>query len=196
MVQSRSAYPWIRAGSRIDPERENGMMNFLSAVRSRGMRGALVLVLVLASAGMALAQGMGNGMGAGMGGGWAMTDPSGLPALKSRLAITPEQEPQWKDYADAVSSAWETRAGMRQSMTEIDQAGPVAMSMADRQSLRDSQRQAMTDLQSRIANARDALAAVLTPDQDAIFEQSLPAAPGPGAGMGMGGMQGGMGSSR
>ncbi len=53
--------------------------------------------------------------------------PGRLPVLKERLAITPQQEPQWNAYARAVTAAWDNR---RESYRQIGGESDVAIEHA------------------------------------------------------------------
>ncbi len=56
------------------------------------------------------------GQGGGMMGGW--NTASYLDRLKTRLAIRPEQEAAWKEYADTVDSAGSQMQAMHKAMFE------------------------------------------------------------------------------
>ncbi len=80
-------------------------------------------------------------------GGWTI-HPARLPMLKERLAITPQQEPQWRTYARAVTAAWDSR--------------------------RESYRQVGSESYVAIERARSALAAVLDPTQRDRLNGAVP----------------------
>lgn len=129
----------------------------------------------------ALAQGGGGGMGGpgmmqgqmrGMRGG--PVDPARLPVLKQHVAITAQQEPQWKAYADAVTAAWDMRNGMRESV--VGQIG--AMSQQELQETRDIHRAAMAQAMTDVQQARSALVAVLAADQKIRLDREAPVMPG------------------
>jgi hypothetical protein len=94
--------------------------------RTLGIAAGAVLLSALASTvrgqpgpGPGPGRGPGRGpMGGGgmMGGMW--TTPEYLDGLKSRLGITPRQEPAWKDYTDTVSAAAEQMRAMHQTVWE------------------------------------------------------------------------------
>ena len=97
----------------------------------RAMLGAtlatLTCVVVAAVAQPAMGPGRGHGGGPGpgmMGGrgagmmGRSWDTGSYLDALKTQLGITANQEPAWKDYADAVSGVGEQMQGLHQTMFE------------------------------------------------------------------------------
>ena len=134
-----------------------------------------VLILTLVPLATASAQGYGNGpMGGGgglMGPGRFILDPANLPALKTKLAITSEQEPQWAAYSKEVSNVWETRQAMRQSMQD------QPMTQAERQEVRTAHQEAGTEIRAELQKSRNALSAALTPEQRNIFDQETPALP-------------------
>ncbi len=97
---------------------------------------------------------MGGGM---MGGAW--TTASYLDSLKTRLAITPAQEPAWKEYADTVSSVGEQMQAMHQTMFD-------AMDTATWEERRDMMNEMFGARQNAFATVHDA-AAKLLPQLDA-----------------------------
>ncbi|OIQ95117.1 hypothetical protein GALL_229250 [mine drainage metagenome] len=149
---------------------------------SRFLKVSAILMVALVPLASASAQGYGNGpmgpgagmMGAGrgmMGPGRFLVDPARLPALKTKLAITGAQEPLWTAYANQVSTLWETRQAMRQSMQG------QSMTWAERQEMRKSHQAAGADLRANLQKARNDLSAVLTPQQRSIFDQEAPPMP-------------------
>lgn len=106
--------------------------------------------------------GMGGGIGMmGMRGGRMLLDPAELPALKTKLAITSEQEAAWTGYADAVKALWDFHGAA---------GGPPA----DRQARRE-RHDAAWDLHSKVWDARDKLRTSLAADQRQQLDQSIPA---------------------
>lgn len=144
--------------------------------------GLALVYLVTSTA--AFAQGGGAGLGGpgmmqgqgpmrGMRGG--PIDPAQLPTIKQHVAITAQQESQWKAYADAVTAAWDMRNAMRESV-----AGQVgAMSQQELQETRDIHRAAMAQAMAEVQQARVALAAVLDADQKTRLDREAPVMPGP-----------------
>ena len=59
---------------------------------------------------------MGGGSTGMMGGSW--NTGTYLDGLKTQLAITPNEEPAWKEYADTVSGVGEQMQGLHQTMFE------------------------------------------------------------------------------
>jgi len=119
----------------------------------------------------------GGGMGGGMGGqaqrgpGRYMPDPATLPALKDKLAISEQQEPQWKAYSASVTSLWDLRQSMRAAAP-----GPNA-TPEERQKVRQSHREAALTAHNEIRKARDDLSAALTLDQRKVFDKEAPPMP-------------------
>jgi Spy/CpxP family protein refolding chaperone len=116
----------------------------------------------------------------GMRGGPMFGDPAAraeqhLTYLKDRLGITPEQETQWRAYADSVKQQAQTMAAARAAMQST--AGPST----------ERTDQHLAFMKLRISNmeavdsAAKQLYSALTPEQKAVFDQA-----GPGAGMGPG----------
>ncbi len=108
---------------------------------------------------------MGRGM---MGGRWNM--PRYLDALKTRLAITPEQETLWKEYANTVAGVAEQMQGAHQTMYE-------AMGTAtweERQQMMNEMFQARQQAARTVHEAAVKLLAGLTPEQKTQAETLLP----------------------
>ena len=116
----------------------------------------------------------GNGPGM-MGGIW--TTGSYFDALKTRLAITDQQLPAWKEYADTVGGVSEQMQGLHQTMFD-------AMGTATWQERRDMMNrmfQARQQASDTVHAAAQKLLPALDAKQKAIAEQSLPGlAYGPG----------------
>jgi Spy/CpxP family protein refolding chaperone len=128
--------------------------------------------------GMGDGQGMGPGAGmmghgAGMGPGFAMGGMHGLdsPAvttarlgdLKSTLKITPVQEPAWTTYEAQVRQQVQTRQAFHTAMLAQMQDPKVTID-------HNAQHETMSKLFVAQTEARNALDAVLTPEQKAVFE--------------------------
>ena len=108
---------------------------------------------------------MGRGM---MGGRWNM--PRYLDALKTRLAITPEQEALWKEYADTVSGVAEQMQGLHQTMFEaMDTA-----TWEERQQMMNEMFQARQQAARTVHEGAVTLVAGLTPEQKTEAENLLP----------------------
>ena len=118
--------------------------------------------------------GQGYGSGAGMGPGFAMGGMHGLdsPAvmtarlgdLKATLRITPAQEPAWARYEAQVRQQVETRQAFHTAMLAQIHDPKVTID-------RNAQHEAMSKLFAAQKEPRDALYVVLTPEQQAVFEQ-------------------------
>ena len=138
--------------------------------------------LALAAASVAFAhQGMGNDAGPGMKGqrhgamqggrhGPASAEATGarLTTLKTELGITAAQESAWQSYAGVVQQHAQAREAMRAQMQSTMQAhtpgsGPTAEMAAHR----DSMQKQRAQFQAERETARNALLAVLSPEQQA-----------------------------
>lgn len=138
--------------------------------------------LALAAAGVAFAHpGMGNDAGPGMKGqrhgavqggrhGPASAEATGarLATLKAELGITPAQESAWQAYAGVVQQHAQAREAMRTQMQATMQAhtpgsGPTAEMAAHRDAMQKQRAQFQADRDA----ARQALVAVLGPEQQA-----------------------------
>jgi LTXXQ motif family protein len=113
-------------------------------------------------------------------GGAMFGDPSAraeqhLVTLKGQLSITPAQETQWQAFADSVKQQAQTMVGMHASMQNAPGTSTERM----------DQRIAFMQLglnnMQAVDSAAKQLYSVLTPEQQALFDQA-----GPGAGMGQG----------
>jgi len=119
-------------------------------------------------------QGYGMGRGAGMGPGLAMGGMPGFdsPAvttarlgdLKTTLKITPAQEPAWATYLAQVQQQAQTRQAFHAAMLAQAQDPKVTID-------HNAQHEAMTKLFAAQTEARNALYAVLTPEQKAVLER-------------------------
>jgi len=121
-----------------------------------------------------MGQGYGMGPGAGMGPGFAMGGMHGFdsPAvmtarlgdLKATLKITPAQEPAWATYEAQVRQQVQTRQAFHTAMLAQMQDPKATID-------HNTQHEAMTKLFAAQTEARNALYAVLTSEQKAVFEQ-------------------------
>jgi periplasmic protein CpxP/Spy len=138
--------------------------------------------LALAAAGAAFAHpGMGDGAapgpmgqrhGAMQGGrhGPANAEAMGarLATLKAELGITPAQEAAWQAYAGVVQQHAQAREAMRTQMQSAMQAHtPGSAPTAEMAAHRDSMQQQRAQFQAEREAARNALLAVLSPEQQA-----------------------------
>ncbi len=129
---------------------------------------------------------MGQDMGSGMmmGHGPSMMGPHGFdPALagviKDRLGIDAGQESAWQTYLDALRGSAETMRSMQENMSVVhDQQVSAEKRVALMDSMHESGHKAFGEL----AQARDALFAVLGDQQKADAQRLLP---GPMMGTGM-----------
>ncbi|HME21419.1 MAG TPA: Spy/CpxP family protein refolding chaperone [Acetobacteraceae bacterium] len=113
--------------------------------------------------------GMMGGGGPGMMGGYWNTGTY-LDALKTQLAITPNQEPAWKEYADTVSGVGEQMQGLHQTMFE-------SMGTASWQERRNQMNQMFEARQQAFATVHAAatkLMSTLDPAQKAKAQSILP----------------------
>ncbi len=152
------------------------------SVARRSLLGSALIVSLAAPVALAQMGGGGGAMGSGapgamgggrmgrgmMGGQWNM--PRYLDALRTRLAITPEQEGLWKEYADTVSGVGEQMQGLHQTMFE-------AMGTAtweERQQMMNQMFQARQQAARTVHEAAVTLVAGLTPEQKTQAETMLP----------------------
>ena len=132
-----------------------------------------------------MGQGYGMGPGAGMGQGMGPGGMHGFdsPAvttarlgdLKATLKITPAQESVWSTYEAQVRQQVQTRQAFHTAMLAQMQDPKVTID-------HNAQHEAMSKLFAAQTEARNALYAVLTPEQKAVFES--PRGPGYGRHMG------------
>ena len=121
-----------------------------------------------------MGQGYGMGPGAGMGPGFGMGGMQGfdspavmtarLADLKATLKITSAQEPAWATYEAQVQQQAVTRKAFHAAMLAQTQDPKVTID-------RNAQHEAMTKLFAAQSEARNALYAVLTPEQKAAFDR-------------------------
>lgn len=118
---------------------------------------------------------MGRG-GPGMMGGYWNTGTY-LDNLKSQLAITPSEEPAWKDYADTVSGVGEQMQGLHQTMFE----SMGTASWQERRNLMNQMFQARQQAYDTVHDAATKLLPALDPAQKTKAQSILPGlAYGPG----------------
>jgi len=116
-----------------------------------------------------------------------------LAAVKTELKITAAQEPAWQKYEAVVSQQAQAHQTMRDGMRTAMQ-DPKAAATVDHAAHREAMIKLHETHQAERDAARQALLAVLSPDQKALAEQRLGGGQGMGMGHGMGhGMKHGMG---
>lgn len=123
--------------------------------------------------------GQGYGMGPGFGGMHGFDSPAVTTArlsdLKASLKITPAQESAWATYEAQVQQQVQTRQAFHTAMLAQMQDPKATID-------HNAQHAAMSQLFVAQAEARNALYAVLTPEQKAVFDGTQ----GPGYGRHMG----------
>lgn len=113
-------------------------------------------------------QGMMGSTGGMMGGNW--NTASYLDGLKSQLAITPNQEQAWKEYADTVSGVGEQMQGVHQTMFE----SMGTASWQERRNLMNQMFQARQQAADTVHEAATKLLSILDPAQKAKAQSNLP----------------------
>ena len=121
--------------------------------------------------------GMMGGGGPGMMGGHWNTGTY-LDSLKTQLAITPNEEPAWKEYADTVSGVGEQMQALHQTMFE----SMGTASWQERRDLMNQMFQARRQAFATVQAAATKLVAGFSPSQKAQAQSILP---GLGYGRGM-----------
>jgi hypothetical protein len=116
---------------------------------------------------------MGMGQGQGMGPGRMVLDPASLSGLKTKLGITPTQEPLWKSYVEGVATVSEMRVERQKEVRDMPPAERIK-TRAERQA-------GGVQVHEEVNQRRDALSRVLTPDQRTIFDREAPPMPMPPA---------------
>ena len=153
--------------------REPGILNLNRSIQRRAVFGTAAAIFVGASA-VALAQPlggrgmMGGGGGGMMGGGWNTT--SYLDAVKSELAITPAQEPAWKEYADMLTGV----AGQMQGVHETMYDAMGTATWEERRDMMNTMFEAHQQAFDQVHEAAEKLLPALTKEQRAKAEISLP----------------------
>jgi hypothetical protein len=115
------------------------------------------------------------GPGMGRGGMAAGNVDARLADLKARVGIAPNQERVWQAYAGRVKAQAERMQAMRQARPG------ASMTPTERQAFHDAMMKQHATERADIAEAAQALRAVLSPPQKATFEAACPgamAAPG------------------
>jgi hypothetical protein len=93
-----------------------------------------------------------------------------LDGLKKQLAITPKEEPAWKEYAETVSSVGEQMQGLHQTMFEsMDTA-----SWQERRKLMNQMFEARQQASDTVHEAATKLMAALDPAQKSQAQSILP----------------------
>jgi Spy/CpxP family protein refolding chaperone len=142
-------------------------------------------VLALGAGGFAFAQAsheghgrMGSGMGmhggahGGMGGAGPADAAARLAATKAELKITAAQEPAWQAYEAVVRQQAESRQAMRTAM-QARMQDPAAAAGIDHDAMRETMHQQRESNRAARDKARQALYAVLSPEQKAVADQRL-----------------------
>jgi Spy/CpxP family protein refolding chaperone len=123
-----------------------------------------------------------GGMRGGMGGGMAGADIAAratarLAELKTELKITTAQEPAWQQYEAVVRQQADSMQALRKGM-QARMQDPKAMAEFDPQAQRESMLKLHESNQATRDSARQALYAVLTPEQKALADERLRAGHG------------------
>jgi hypothetical protein len=113
--------------------------------------------------------GMMGGAGGGMmGGDW--NTGTYLDALKTQLAITPKQEPAWKEYADIVSGVGEQLQSLHQTMFQ----SMGTASWQERRTQMNQMFEARQQASDTVHEAATKLMSALNPSQKAQARSILP----------------------
>ena len=133
-----------------------------------------------------MGMGMNGGGQGGMRGAGAMGDPTAqLAAAKTELKITAAQEGAWQAFEGVVrqqaAAGQATRTAMQAQM-QARQQDPNAAATFDYAAQRETMLKLRESHQATLDTARQALFAVLTPDQRTLAEQRLLTGPGAGRG--------------
>ena len=113
-------------------------------------------------------QGMMGGPGGMMGRNW--NTASYLDGLKTQLGIRPNQEQEWKEYADTVSGVGEQMQGVHQTMFE----SMGTASWQERRNLMNQMFQAQQQAADTVHEAATKLLAALDPAQKTRGQALLP----------------------
>jgi Spy/CpxP family protein refolding chaperone len=180
----------VNAASSSILEGEQTMKNITKIIVATASVASLAAVSIVSAHpgggyGMGFGQGMGPGIGmmgpghgmgpgTGMGPGFGMGgmhgfDSPGVTAarlgdLKATLKITPAQEPAWATYEAQVRQQVETRQTFHAAMWAQMQDPKATIDHS-------AQHEAMGRLMAAQTEARNALYAVLTPEQKAVFDR-------------------------
>ena len=109
-----------------------------------------------------------GGSGGMMGGYW--NTGSYLDALKTQLAISPNEESAWKEYADTISGIGEQMQGLHQTMFEA----MGTASWQERRNLMNGMFQARQQAFDTVHEAATKLMSTLGPSQKAKAQSILP----------------------
>lgn len=121
---------------------------------------------------------MAGGMGGGMHGAGQSTDAAArLAVAKAELKITAEQEPAWQAFETVVRQQAEARQAFRTGM-QASMQDPAARASIDHAAQREAMLKLRESHQAERDAARQALYAVLSPEQKALADQRLGAGPG------------------
>lgn len=96
-----------------------------------------------------------------------------LDKLKAELKITDAQLPAWQQFATTVKTEADSHEARRTAMRAQMQASRASGAAPDRQALRSQMQQQREASRNTHAQARQALYAVLTPEQKAVAEQKM-----------------------
>jgi Spy/CpxP family protein refolding chaperone len=119
-----------------------------------------------------------GGMRGGMGGAdMAARATARLAELKTELKITTAQEPAWQQYEAVVRQQADSMQALRKGM-QARMQDPKAMAEFDPQAQRESMLKLRESNQATRDSARQALYAVLTPEQKALADERLRAGHG------------------
>lgn len=122
--------------------------------------------------------GMRSGMGAGMRGAGQPADAAArLAAAKTELKITAAQEPAWQAFETVVRQQAEARLALRTAQQARLQ-DPAAAATIDHAAQREAMLKLRDSDQAARDTARQALYAVLSPEQKALADQRMGAGPG------------------
>jgi hypothetical protein len=125
-----------------------------------------------------------GGMGGMHGGGQAGDVATSLAATKTELKITAAQEPAWQAFETVVRQQADARQALRTGM-QARMQDPAAASKIDHTAQRETMQKLHEVNQAAHDKARQALYAVLSPEQKQLADQRL----GGGHGQGMGGQR-------
>lgn len=123
-----------------------------------------------------------GGMGGNMhGGGQAGDVATSLAATKTELKITAAQEPAWQAFETVVRQQADARQALRSSM-QARMQDPAAAAKIDHTAQRETMHKLHETNQAAQEKAREALYAVLSPEQKQLADQRLGGAHGQGMG--------------
>lgn len=135
--------------------------------------------------GMGMGMGMQGGGPGGMRGTQSATDVTArLATVKAELQITAAQEAAWQKFEGVVRQQADARQAMRGAM-QARMQDPKAAAEVDHAAQRESMMKVREAHQAERDAARQALYAVLSPEQKALADQKLGAGQGQGQRKGM-----------